>query len=899
MPSRNVRSKGSDPAAAPRVGERVFLIDGTALCYRGFYAIRELSTSDGRPTNAVYAFAMMLGALRAKQHPEYLAVAFDLGKPTFRHERFAAYKEHRPPMPSPLVGQLPLIRELLAAYRVPVIEHEGYEAEDVLATVARQLAGKRTVILVTADKDALQLIGPRVKVYNPHKDDGVLYDVEQVVERYGVGPDRMVELMALMGDKVDNIPGVPGIGEKTAAGLMRRFGSLEALYAHLDQVPSDSLRASLTKHRDQVAMARELAQIKADAPVEVSLETLRVGEPDWAALRRLFRQLEFKRLIAEVDAASPPPAQRALRVHRVTDAASMSGFQKALQATEPASIMVWRPAAAPGEAELFAADGFVAIAWKAQEAWLVPLDTPAPTGKALRAWLADATRPKLGHDLKSIWLQLRALGLELNGLAGDTMIAGHLSNPAKTNPSLGELAEDWLELRLPAWPSADAGSSASRMQDLAQHVGAILGLHQTLARRLQETGLDRLYRELELPLVRVLAEMETTGVAIDRSLLDSMRVTMAANLQRLTHELYQLAGSEFNPNSPKQLADILFTKLKLPVLKRTKTGPSTDSEVLRQLAASHPFPQKLLEVRELSKLVSTYLDALPKLIRPSTGRLHTTFNQTGTATGRLSSSDPNLQNIPMKTELGRSIRKAFIPGERGWLLITADYSQIELRILAHLSGDPELIETFRQGRDIHRHTASLVYGVPEGEITPEMRSAMKAVNFGILYGMSAHGLTRELGISHDEAGSFIDAYFARYPKVRAYLDSQIAQARRDGFVQTLLGRKRFIPEVNSPDPNMRQFGERMAINAPIQGTAADLIKLAMVRLADRLRERRLKSRMILQVHDELVFEGSPGEQRALAELVRDTMEHAVEMTVPLSVVVKTGPNWLDLTEVTV
>jgi len=454
-----------------------------------------------------------------------------------------------------------------------------------------------------------------------------------------------------------------------------------------------------------------------------------------------------------------------------------------------------------------------------------------------------------------------------------------------------------LDRRLGTSPEASLDSPEAR-RHLAQAVSAVGPLHAKLAPALAEAQLDTLYRDLELPLVRVLADMESVGVAIDQPLLASMRAQMAVKLEQLTEELYTLAGNRFNPNSPKQLADILFQQLKLPMLKRTKTGPSTDVDVLRQLAATHPFPQKLMEFRELSKLVSTYLDALPKLVHPKTGRLHTTFNQTGAATGRLSSSDPNLQNIPIKTELGRQIRKAFVPGVAGWTLVAADYSQIELRILAHLSGDEQLIDAFRRAHDIHRHTASLVYGIPEAEVTPTMRNAMKTINYGILYGMSAHGLTKELHITHEEAIGFIDAYFARYPKVRAYLDGQIAQAKRDGYVQTMLGRRRYIAEVKSPELMVRQFGERMAINAPIQGTAADLIKLAMVRVAERLRLDGLKSRMILQVHDELVFEAPPEEEAKLVRVIREVMERAIDMAVPLDVIVKRGPNWAELSELT-
>jgi DNA polymerase-1 len=860
---------------------KAFLIDGTAFCYRAFYAIRALSTSDGRSTNAVYGFATMLRALRKLHRPDYLAVAFDAGKPTFRHERFEAYKIQRKPMPESLVSQLPLIKELLAAYRLCVIEREGYEAEDLLATIARRIAGQTLeVFLVTGDKDLLQLVGPQVKVYNPHKDDAIV-DEQKVVERYGVPPNRLVDLLALMGDDIDNIPGVPGIGEKTASQLLRQFGSLDALYDRLDEVDSPSRRETLMEFRKQVELARELARIDREVPIEVDLNALAVREPDWTRLRRLFRQLEFKRLLAELDAAAPAGSASSVGVHVLEDPADVERLAHQLEgARQPVAIGFW-------------SGGVLGLALNDQEAWIAPISANPPTMgiEPLAGWLASPDHPKIGHDLKQVVLGLRAVGLELAGLADDTMIAASLLNPASTNPSLQDVAEEWREMRLPPLRSLPADQPLTPM---AQQVCAIGGLVETLTAKLRDAGLESLYREVELPLVRVLADMESTGVALDQDLLASMRKEMESKLALLTEELYAQAGCRFNLNSPKQLADVLFNQLKLPVVKRTKTGLSTDSEVLQKLASRHPLPQKLLEYRELAKLISTYLEALPKLIHPASGRIHASFHQTGAATGRLSSSEPNLQNIPIKTELGRQIRKAFIAPRGGWCLVSADYSQIELRILAHLCGDAQLLEAFRQETDIHRRTASLIYGVPEQEVTPEMRSAMKAINYGIIYGMSAHGLSNELGIPHEEASAFIEAYFARYPKVRAFLDEQIEHARRDGYVQTLLGRRRYIPEIASPNQAVRQFGERMAVNAPIQGTAADLIKRAMVQVAARLREGRLESRMILQVHDELVFEAPVREPNALAQLVRDVMEHAIELAVPLRVTVKAGPNWLDL-----
>jgi DNA polymerase-1 len=895
--------------AAPKA----FLIDGTAFCYRAFYAIRGLSTSQGQPTNAVYGFALMLGALRQKHQPEYLAVAFDAGKPTFRHERFAEYKAQRPPMPDGLVSQLALIQRLVEAWRVPTFRVEGFEAEDLLATAARRIAGQGVdVFLVTGDKDALQLIGPHVKVFNPHKDNGIVIDASQVIERYGVGPERIVELMALMGDDIDNIPGVPGIGEKTGSELLKRFGSLEALFARLEEVPSASVRAKLAAHREQVAMSRELATIHTEAPIEVTLEGLRAQAPDWVALRRLFRELEFKKLVAEIDEATPAePEASTVAAQVVASDADAKRLAAAAQAASVVTLQAWAAPAVKAdptadqrngqstfvmEAPAEAGRGALAVAIDGA-VWLLPLDPKQPSWlQAQRPWLAASAPRKLGHDLKLTMRVLARLGAAVEGAAGDTMIAGALLNPATPDPSLGELSERYLDRRLPpvSWDGGGLGGSAA--QAMAAHAAAVAPLHAALESALRDVELEPLYRDLEAPLVRVLADMEAEGVALDTQALAAMRATMTVQIARLTEELHTLAGGAFNPNSPKQLAEILFTKLQLPVLKRTKTGPSTDSDVLKQLADKHPFPQKLMEFRELSKLVSTYVEALPKLVAAD-GRVHTTFHQIGAATGRLSSSDPNLQNIPMKTELGRQIRKAFVPGRRGWQLIAADYSQIELRLLAHMAHDETLIQAFAEGHDIHRFTASLVYGVPQESVTRDMRSAMKAVNFGIIYGMSAHGLSRELGLPQKEAAEFIEAYFARYPKVRAFLDGQKALAKSRGYVQTLLGRRRYIPELKSPDPNLRQFGERQAINAPLQGTAADIIKRAMLACAAALRHAGLQARMILQVHDELVFEAPPAEQSTLVPLIRTAMEHVVDLSVPLAVTIKAGPNWCDLSPI--
>ena len=881
---------------------KVFLIDGTAYCYRAFHALPSLATADGRPTNAVYGFIMMLQSLREKERPEYLGVAFDVGKPTFRHQQYRDYKIHRKPMPEALITQLPLIKSLLSAYRVAVFEREGYEGEDVLATIARRVADTQIeVLLVTADKDALQLVNSHIKVYNPHREGHVL-DAHAVRQRYGVRPTQMVDLMALMGDETDNIPGVAGIGEKTAARLLQRFGNLEALYAHLDDVESPVQRERLAVAQETAALSQALARIDSEVPLEVTLQDLAVREPDWEALRTLFRDLEFKRLVAALDAERPSAPRRAVAVHRLRSDSELDRLLRRLTAaTTPVALTGPPPGVTPG------ASITLTIAVSPEEAWVVLLEGERlnrPAGRRLAAWLADPSAQIIGHDLKSVSRALWGRGV-IHGIVGDTLVAAYLLNPSRTTQQLSELVEEYLDERLAPPPNKPADQpsrdlvggleTAETLQACGQQACSVLRLHERLLPLVRDHELETLYREVELPLIAVLAEMERTGIAVDLPFLAQLGRSMDAQLARITKELYQLAGETFNLNSPKQLAHVLFERLGLPIIKRTKTGPSTDAEVLRQLADQHPLPRRLLEYRELSKLIFTYVEALPKLA--SAGRIHTSFNQTATATGRLSSSDPNLQNIPIKTELGRQIRKAFVPGSRNGLLIAVDYSQIELRILAHLSMDPTLTDAFRRRRDIHRFSASLIYGLPESEVQPEQRQAMKAINYGILYGMSAYGLAKELGIAHEEAQSFIDAYFERYQQVRSYLDGQIAQAQTSGFVQTLLGRRRWIPELRSADPVVRQFGERMAVNTPIQGSAADLMKRAMLEVSRQLHTARLASRMVLQVHDELVFEAPGDERQAVIDLVRPIMEGVFPLRVPLTVTVKVGPNWLDLQEI--
>ncbi len=874
-----------------RGGERAFLIDGNAFCYRAFYAIRELSTSAGRPTNAIYGFITMLQALQAKEQPDYLAVAFDTPKPTFRHERFKDYKGHRPPMPEPLVEQLPTIREFLQAVRIPLFAVDGYEAEDVLATLAKQVAGPAVeVYLVTGDKDLLQLVDSHIKVYAPKPHEQV-YDAHGIQERYGVTPAQMADLLALMGDTTDHIPAVPGIGPKTAAALLEAFGSVEELLAHLDRVANPTVRTALTAHTEQIRMAQTLTRIDPTVPLHVTLEQLRCQSPDVETLRKLYRALEFKALLKKLAPASDVELTAGGPLAVLTTS-SDALLHQACQATAVACVPCWGSRDSGG----LQVTGLVLV-WDTGRLYAELSDEQA--WRRLEAFWRAGPPLKIWHNWKPMKRLLMRHDLPHGGRVFDTLLAGYLLNPAQTHPALEDMAAQYLAREL-RWESADI---AQRPLEDAQHVAAAAGAALLqLAPRLQEElaakALRELYETVELPLLEVLATMEAHGICVDTDQLAALSRELHHALEQLQHDMRQWVGDEVNLNSPRQLAHVLFEELKLPVVKRTKTGPSTDAETLATLASQHELPAKLVAYRELTKLKSTYVDPLPHLRDPATGRIHTTFHQTATATGRLSSSDPNLQNIPIRTDWGRRIRCAFVPAQRGWVLLSADYSQVELRVLAHLSGDPTLRQAFHEGRDIHRYTASLIYGVGEPDVAPEMRTVAKTVNFGVIYGMEAHGLARELGIAREEAQAFIEAYFARYPRVAAYAREQVEQARQHGYVTTILGRRRYIPELNSPQGSVRQFGERAAMNAPIQGSAADLIKLAMLAIHRTLDTEPLHGRMLLQVHDELLFEVPQQALAPLSRLVQQAMSQAMRLEVPLVVTLKTGPNWAELRELT-
>jgi len=877
-----------------------------------------MSTKKGVPTAATFVFVNMLRKLRADFSPEYLAAAFDLAGPTFRDTQAAAvksvrkwdakaqafqevaydgYKAYRAEMPADLAQQLPYIRRALAAFRVPILEYKGYEADDVLGTLARKAAGQsHPVYVVSSDKDMLQLVNDKVWVLNPPKDN-LLADAAKVEEILGVRPQQVVDVMALRGDSIDNIPGAPGIGDKGSVELIKRFGTVENALDHAAEVEKKSYRESLLQNRDTVMFSKAMVTIDRDVPVELDLDAMVAREPDADACRALFTELEFTTLLKDFapgaelgttdyrDAATakdveqalaalPPGGALAVALESVLPGVAKKKEKEAEEDEEETSELPLAPAEAPEAARR------LALSAAAGSALTLALDD-GPAAKALARALADAKLPQAVHDWKSAARALEAQGIELAGVRDEPMLFSYLLNPTYANHNLAESALRHLQLQL-------SGSVA----EAADVTGRLARL---LRAEVEEAGLMRVYDQIDLPLVPVLRRMEDAGVKIDSAVLGEFSGRLEAEIKVKAGKIHELAGVEFNINSPKQLGDILFNKLNLP--KPVKYGKgktiSTAVDVLEDLAAEHEVVRLVLEFRQLSKLKSTYVDALPALVSPRTGRLHTTFLQTATATGRLSSVNPNLQNIPVRTELGREIRAAFI-AEPGCVLLAADYSQIELRLLAHFSEDALLVEAFRRGDDIHTLTAAEVFGVPPLMIDDEHRRRAKAVNFGIVYGLSPFGLSQQLGIEAREAKRFIDAYFAKYKSVRAFIDRTLEECRREGKVRTLFGRTRPIPDIGSKNANQRGFAERTAVNTPLQGTAADLIKLAMIQIDAEFAARKLKSRMTLQVHDELVFEAPEKEVETLRALVTEKMQNVCELKVPLTVEVGVGPNWRDL-----
>ncbi|MDO9515868.1 MAG: DNA polymerase I [Syntrophales bacterium] len=883
----------------------VFLIDGTNYIYRAFYAIRGLSTSRGFPTNAIYGFTNMLMKLCRDWAPEYIAIAFDAKGPTFRHEAYDQYKANRSAMPDDLRPQIPPIKDIVRGFSIKVIEEQGIEADDVIGTLAKryEAAGMR-VIIASGDKDLMQLVSDNVLMVDTMKD--ISYDIEGVKERFGVGPDRVIDILGLAGDASDNVPGVPGVGEKTALKLVKEFGSLEEVLKNAGKVKGKGLSEKLTEFAAQARMSRDLVTIRTDVPIDFDLEDIRFREPDVEVLQGIFREFEFPGLVSRLGEGVEKEEEDATGYRLITDGDEVAPFLDELRAAGGFSFDLQLT---PDDAVRARIVG-VALCCGAQRACYLPL---AHTGEgaqqqldeektlvALGELLSDDTLKKYGHDTKTASLALARRGIALKGEVSDIMLAAYILDPSRRGYDLPDLAQEQYGRTIPslkdltgsgakaisfdAVPLKDAAPYACRRADF------IFRLAPPLAQRMEESGLKELFDDVEMPLVEVLASMESAGVLLDCDLLGEMSGQLGQLLDISEEKIYGLAGERFNINSPKQLQVVLFDTLGLPRGRKTKAGYSTDVDVLTNLARSHELPAEILAYRSLAKLKSTYADALPLLVNPETERVHTSYNQTVTATGRLSSSNPNLQNIPIRTAEGKRIRQAFIAPE-GCEIVSADYSQIELRILAHLSGDELLIEAFQSGEDVHTKTASDIFGVFPGMVSEEMRRQAKVINFGVIYGMSAFGLARELNIGQKRAQDYIDGYFSRFSGVSAFIEETLEGARKRGFVTTLLNRRRYLPEIIGKNAQVRQFAERTAVNTPIQGTAADLIKVAMLEIARGIEERGLSARMIMQVHDELVFEVPAAEVEEVITLVRREMEEVIDLKVPLTVEIASGKNW--------
>jgi DNA polymerase-1 len=953
---------------------RLFLIDGYALIYRAFYAMiaRPLRTSKGENTSAAWGVVNFLMRLREKYRPDYVAWINDAGT-SFREERYPEYKSTREKLDDELRADfdraLERIGSMLEAFRIPLVIVPGYEADDVIGTLATRGAERGLqAVIVSGDKDFYQLIGPRVALLNPGRGGAAAVeetwvDETNASERLGVAPAQVVDFLSLVGDSSDNIPGVKGIGEKGAQKLLAEYGDLETLLARAGEVTAKRPREALLAQADNARLSRELVTIKRDVPIELDVHDLTLKEPDREAAIRILTELEFFTLARKLggqpatdeppagNGASSPPVTAEptageesaadtagftagdwlaidqtpeLEVKVVDSPAEVAALVARLRAAPLLGLDVEASAAQPRDAALVG----LALSANAGEVWYFPFghrspsalgslgEGLAPSGAVknlpplsdaalapLRELLTDPSVPKAGHNVKFHLQVLRGAGVNLAGVVFDTMLASFILDPGRRSHAIDNLCLEHLGRTLKSHeelvgrgraviPFAEVDVLAA-----AEYCGAdsatVLALHQLFAPALRDVQMEELLREVEMPLVEVLADMEWEGIALDRAVFERLSQELGADLRRLEGEIAQAAGADLNLNSPRQLASVLFEKLQLPVLKKTKTGPSTDADVLEQLAAQgHEVPRLILEYRELQKLKSTYVDTLPATINRVTGRVHTSFNQAGAATGRISSSDPNLQNIPIRTTRGEEIRRGFVP-RHGWTFLVADYSQIELRLMAHLSGDPAFIDAFSQGGDIHRQTAAIIFNVSAEQVTPEMRARAKTINFATIYGQGPFALSRQLSISMEDARSFIARYFERFAGVRAFLDRSIALAREQGYVETIFKRRRYIPEIRDRNFNMRAYGERNAQNSPLQGSAADLIKVAMTRIHHAIRDEGLQGRMLLQVHDELIFEAPPAEVERISELVRSHMENVVALRVPLVVDIGIGPNWLD------
>jgi len=890
--------------ANKKFNSSLFLIDGSSYLYRAYFAIRQpLTTHDGFPTKVIYGITNMLWKVLKEKDPEYVAIVWDAKGPTFRHALYTDYKANRPAMPDDMSVQIPHVREIVNAMGLTQLEKNGYEADDIIATLARRITNQ-TIMIVSSDKDLLQLIGPQVSMWDSMKDE--VTDLDAFRQRFGIEPLQFLEVMTLTGDTSDNIPGVPGIGLKTALKLIKSYGSVDNLIKHLDEFPKGKLKERLETNKDRLDLWRRLVSLADDITVPLDITAFRRNPPDQRKLRQLFKQFNLTRFLDQMVPEQTVSFKEYELIQSPTDLARWAEMARKASRividTETTSEF-------PMKAKLVG----ISLCITPPKAAYIPVGHESREPQLNLSQVAEALGPifsnekieKIGQNIKYDLIVLANHGMELKGISGDTMVASYLLNPSKRRHNLAEISQEVLGHRMISFK--EVTKTQKRVKNFAYvplplardyscedvHVTSLV--QEAMWKRLKENGLLELFEQVEVPLIRILAGMEMAGILVNIKGFDALSTEFSQRLSELDKKIIELAGEPFNINSTKQLAEILFVKLKLPQKKKTrkKTGYSTDVEVLKELAQSHELPKQLLAYRNLSKLKSTYVDGLKRMVNPDTGRVHTSFNQTVTSTGRLSSSDPNLQNIPVRTEEGRRIRALFIPAQ-GNFLLSADYSQIELRVLAHYSGDEALVNAFKNDEDIHRLTAAEVFSVFPELVTPEMRRAAKTVNFGIIYGISAFGLAKELGIGNKQAKEFIDRYFARYPGVKRYMKETVEKAKEQGYVTTLLGRRRYIPDLKNRLRTVREFAERTAINTPIQGTAADIIKLAMIQVDSNIQAEKTPCRMLLQVHDELIIEAPEKEIIKVTTMVKKTMENVIDLAVPLKVDVGWGVNWAKL-----
>jgi DNA polymerase-1 len=907
----------SDEKAKKSDEKALFLVDGSALVYRAYFAFirNPLINSKGENTSAVFGFINSLIKIIRKEKPDYLAVIFDTGEPTFRHEMYAEYKSTRAKMPENMAVQLPRIHQAMEALRIPEYSVNGYEADDIIATMAKQWAAEGlNVAIVSGDKDLFQMVGEHVEMYVPQKgsEPPVRMDREAVKQKIGVYPERVIEFMAMTGDSSDNIPGIPGVGPKTALSLLEQFGSFDAVLEKADSIKAKGLRNKVLENRGIALLSRKLVTINCNVPIDIKLKDIQRIEPDLVRCKELFTELEFfgllKEIFGEHETDVRPGSRIKVKYRRISSLRELEKLVSRLSQAKEIAFDTETDSLDSLKANLVG----ISLSAGAAEGYYIPiahaergeLNLPAKeVNKMLAPLMRDKSIHKIAHNFKYDLQVMERARYTITPISFDTMLASYVLNPSARGHNLDNLAlQHFGHKMIPitdligsgkkqtSFATVDPDTAAEYAAEDADYTYRLRGV---FAPQIEETKLARLYYDIELPLIPVLSRMEKAGVKIDTAFLTKLSGQMQAEMDKVTRAIYTMAGYEFNINSTQQLSRLLFEELKLPRRRKTakKTGYSTDVRVLEELSEIHALPKAVLEYRQLSKLKSTYVDALPELADPETGRVHTSFNQAVTATGRLSSSDPNLQNIPVRTETGREIRIAFVPADENHSLLVADYSQIELRILAHFADDPGLIRAFKDGEDIHARTAAEVYGVPIGSVTPEQRRAAKTANFAIIYGVSAYGLSQQTELDLGASRQFIDDYFERYPNIRKYIEDTIEAARRDGYVTTLLGRRRYLPEIDSKNFQRRQFAERTAINTPIQGTAADLIKLAMIKIDKAI--SKMKSKMALQVHDELVFDAHNDELDELKNLVEGKMSKAVRLKVPLVVDIGVGPNWLE------